>query len=138
MPLGPAAAYRPVSSNEAAAVIEKKFGALTPFSGVTGNGPARYYSLSGFSGKVGFIDPVSRGFCETCNRLRLTPQGMLKPCLSDDRGLDLRELIRNEAHDDELAQAIVKIAAQKPRFHTLSNVYGAQAAHPKGMSGIGG
>jgi cyclic pyranopterin phosphate synthase len=139
MPLGPAAAYRPVSRDEVAALIEKKFGVLVPASGVTGNGPAVYYSLSGFTGKIGFINPVTHGFCETCNRLRLTSVGVLKPCLSDEMGLDLRELLRSGISNKELAKAITGIAAQKPRFHTLSGVYGTPTArHPCGMSGIGG
>ena len=141
MPLGSAANLKPVSGGETAALIEKAFGILTPFSGVEGSGPAVYYSLPGFAGKIGFINPVSHGFCETCNRLRLTSEGFLKPCLSSSLDLNLRDLLRSGASDRELGNAIAEITAKKPRFHTFSPVYGAteyEGGHPDGMSGIGG
>jgi len=141
MPLGSGADLKPVTGGETAALIEKAFGALTPFSGVEGSGPAVYYSLSGFIGKIGFINPVSRGFCETCNRLRLTSEGFLKPCLSSSTGVDLRTLLRSGASDAELAAAIAETAGKKPRFHTLSGVYtgaGHKERKPDGMFTIGG
>jgi len=139
MPLGSASALQPVLTDETMARIEKVFGALQPFSDMLsnkvelGNGPAVYYNLPGFAGKIGFISPLSRGFCEKCNRLRLTPEGFLKLCLSGDIGLDLRELLRRGADDREIADAIVKIVKKKPRFHNFSN-----KQHTDGMSKIGG
>ena len=139
MPMGSAAGLKPVTGNETAALLEKVYGALTPLSGVFGNGPAVYYSLPGFTGKIGFINPVSHGFCETCNRLRLSSDGFLKPCLSSDLALDLKTLIRGSAPDTQLAEAIIEAAAKKPRFHTFSHIYGAAPAeHSGGMFGIGG
>ena len=139
MPMGSAAGLTPVTGNETAAILEKAYGALTPLSGVFGNGPAVYYSLPGFAGKIGFINPVSHGFCETCNRLRLSSDGFLKPCLSSEIALDLKTLLRNNASDTQLTDAIVDAAAKKPRFHTFSHVYGAAPAeHSGGMFGIGG
>jgi len=143
MPLGSAADMKPVPGGETAALLEKAYGSLTPYSGIQGNGPAVYYELPGFIGKIGFINAVSHGFCESCNRLRLTSEGFLKPCLSHDLGLDLRALLRSGASDVELERAILETAARKPRFHTLSGVYGAEPAeiqgqHSGGMFGIGG
>jgi len=141
MPLGSGADLEPVPGDETAALIENAFGALTPFSGVEGSGPAVYYSLPGFTGKIGFINPLSRGFCETCNRLRLTSEGYLKPCLSSSMGADLKALLRPGASDAELAAAITETAAKKPRFHTLSGVYtdsGHKGRKPDGMFKIGG
>jgi len=143
MPLGSAAALEPVPGNEIAELLEKNYGPLTPYQGVQGNGPAVYYSLPGFAGKIGFINAVTHGFCQTCNRLRLTSEGFLKPCLSYDLGLDLRALLRSDATDAELERAITGIAARKPAFHTFSGVYGAQpeevrGQHSGGMFGIGG
>jgi cyclic pyranopterin phosphate synthase len=141
MPLGSARDLEPVSGSETMAIIEKAFGELTLFSGVQGNGPAVYYSLPGFAGTIGFIDPVSRGFCETCNRFRLTSEGFLKPCLSSSLGFDLREPLRSGASDKELSGIIAEAAVKKPAYHTLSEVYGAHGAegqHSDGMSGIGG
>ena len=143
MPLGSGAGLEPIPGGEAADILEKAYGSLTPFTGIESNGPAVYYSLSGFIGKIGFINAVTHGFCETCNRLRLTSDGMLKPCLSSDLALDLKELIRCGAADSEIAASITDAAAKKPRFHTLSSVYGARPAeiegqHSGGMFGIGG
>jgi len=141
MPLGPGSDLKPVPGDETAAVIEKAFGALTPFSGSEGSGPAVYYSLPGFAGKIGFINPVSHGFCETCNRLRLTSEGFLKPCLSSPIGTDLKTLLRSGASNTGLSAAITEAALQKPRFHTLSGVYagaGSEIAKTEGMYRIGG
>ena len=141
MPLGSARDLKPVPGGEIAALLEKAYGVLTPFAGVLGSGPAVYYSLPGFAGKIGFINPVTHGFCETCNRLRLTSEGFLKPCLSYDLGLDLRALLRAGASDRELEQAIVETAAKKPRYHALSGIYGEASKERKntgGMFGIGG
>jgi len=139
MPLGSATGLKPVSGDETAALLEQAYGALSPIPGVHGNGPAVYYSLPGFTGMIGFINPVSKGFCETCNRLRLSSEGLLKPCLSADMALDLRTLLRSGAGDTQLAEVIMEAAAKKPGFHTFSHVYGAAPAeHTDGMSKIGG
>ena len=139
MPLGAAAALKPVPGAETAGIIGKAFGSLAPLPEHKGSGPAEYFSLPGFAGMIGFINPISHGFCETCNRLRLTSEGLLKPCLSSELDIDLRVLLRSGGTDAEIEQAIAEAAAKKPRFHTLSNVYGAVPAnHSNGMSGIGG
>ena len=143
MPLGSARNLTPISGDETSSIIEKAFGRLTPFSGIQGSGPAVYYSLSGFNGKIGFINPVSRGFCETCNRLRLTSEGFLKPCLSSSLFINLRDPLRSGASGTELSRLIREAADKKPQFHTLSPVYGelpaeAERLHSAGMSGIGG
>jgi len=138
MPFGSAHVYQPVSGTETKAIIEKAFGDLVPFNSVSGSGPAVYYSLSGFTGKIGFINAVTHGFCETCNRLRLTSEGFLKLCLSNETGIDLRGLLRSGANDDEIARIIKDIVVKKPKSHSLSKVYGMMETHSEGLSGIGG
>ena len=139
MPIGFAAALKPVPGGEIMPVLEKNFGKASPCSGVSGSGPAVYYRFPGFKGTIGFINALSRGFCETCNRLRLTSSGFLKLCLSSDLGLDLRALLRAGASKEELARAITEIVLKKPRFHTLSGIYNtATRDHNDGMSEIGG
>ena len=149
MPLGSAAGFRPITFAETAALLEKAYGVLTPIAGtgliipIEGSGPAVYFSLPGFKGKIGFINPVSHGFCETCNRLRLTSEGQLRPCLSSVYAVDLRALLRGGASDDEIASAVKEAVSKKPAFHTLSPVYGAAPEetgkrHMDGMFGIGG
>lgn len=67
---------------------------------------AREFSLPGHSGTVGIIEGRSRKFCATCNKVRITPEGILKACLYDDGVLDLRELLRKGISDKELADSI--------------------------------
>jgi cyclic pyranopterin phosphate synthase len=135
MPMGLASSFKAISNNEVALILEKQFGPLTPFNGKLGNGPARYYTVKGFLGKIGFISPLSHNFCKSCNRLRLSSGGILKPCLSSDIGTDLRLLLRRGASDTELSNAIMELVSQKPQAHTFA----AAAAETKsGMYRIGG
>ena len=65
------------------------------------------YHIPGHLGNVGIIAAYSRTFCGTCNRIRLTPQGMLKTCLYDDGILNVRDLMRSTMNDDEIAATLV-------------------------------
>ena len=67
---------------------------------------ARLYAIPGFAGTVGIIEGHSRRFCATCNKIRITPLGMLKTCLYDNGVLDLKAMLRRGASDLELQQAI--------------------------------
>ena len=67
---------------------------------------AREYVLPGYSGTVGIIEGRSRKFCATCNKVRITPEGILKACLYDDGVLDLRKQLRNGISDQDLADSI--------------------------------
>jgi len=138
MPVGCGKDFESVNGSEIAAILEKAYGALTSYPGAEGSGPAVYYTLPGFIGLIGFINPLSKGFCESCNRLRLTSEGFLKLCLSSGLDFNLRDLLRSGAPDAELKNAIIEIVAKKPRFHSLSPLYGAKEQHSSGMSGIGG
>jgi cyclic pyranopterin phosphate synthase len=139
MPLGSAAALGPVPGGEVRALLEKNYGPLKPFSRRLGNGPAVYYSIEGFTGKIGFINALSEGFCETCNRLRLTSQGFLKPCLSSGMGLDLRPLLRGGAVEDaELSRAVTEIVAKKPKCHSFGGPCGSSGEQGVGMFRVGG
>ncbi|MBM3132598.1 MAG: GTP 3',8-cyclase MoaA, partial [Chloroflexi bacterium] len=93
-------------------------GALEPHK-LPGNGPARYYRLPGASGTIGFISPVSEHFCFQCNRLRLTAEGKLRPCLLSDDEIDLRGPIRHGASTDEIKRLIERAIAAKPEGHNL-------------------
>jgi cyclic pyranopterin phosphate synthase len=140
MPLGSAGAFEPLRGEETAALLEKQYGKLLPLGGKLGNGPAEYFTLAGFAGAVGFIDPLSRGFCGSCNRLRISSLGFLKPCLSSNLALDLKALIRSGAADGELKAAVLDMVLRKPAHHCFSEVYGNRdAAGPlQEMFRIGG
>lgn len=97
--------------------LERAYGVLIPFGGVLGNGPCRYYNISGFQGKIGFISAMSHKFCSSCNRVRLTADGKLKTCLQYDVGANLKEVIRNGKSDQELEAVILQAIQKKPGEH---------------------
>ena len=84
-----------------------------------GNGPARYYRLLGAKGTIGFISPVSEHFCFQCNRLRLTADGKLRPCLLADDEIDLRNPLRRGASTDDLKILLRQAIDSKPECHNL-------------------
>jgi len=98
----------------------QSLGKLEPYTGKTGNGPARYYRLPGAKGTIGFITPMTEHFCDTCNRLRLTSDGQLRPCLLDDDEVNLKEPLRNRTGTDELEQLIQQAVTIKRERHHLT------------------
>lgn len=86
-------------------------------SGRRTDGPAEYYRFPGFSGRIGFISPISHKFCRECNRVRLTCEGRLKLCLHYDRGLELKPLLRSGASDEEIGRQIINALKEKPSEH---------------------
>jgi len=109
-------------------------GALEPHYGMTGNGAARYFRLPGASGTVGFIEPISEPFCSSCNRLRLSANGTLLPCLFSTEGVDVRMPIRRGATLTEVKRLLTDAVAAKPEMHRLAD---GCAIHNR-MSSIGG
>jgi len=124
-----------VSTQEIQEQIQS-LGELEPYTGRTGNGPARYYRLPGASGTIGFISPITEHFCHSCNRLRLTSDGQLRPCLLDNDEIDLKGPLRNGAGTDRLKQLIQQAVATKRERHSLA----AGLVTPQGrpMCQIGG
>ena len=104
---------------------------------VTGDGPAIYYRLSGAKGTIGFITPLTEtSFCSRCNRMRLTPDGKLRPCLLAEDEVDLKMPLRNNASMEELKRLIIKAVASKPEHHHLEG--GNVRPVNRKMSQIGG
>ena len=109
---------------------------LHPTEEKRGNGPARYYRSAALQGCIGFIDAVSHRFCESCNRVRLTSTGQLKPCLSFDSTVDLRALLRAGCSDEELREALRDGIFRKPRAHRFD--LPGEITEKRIMSQIGG
>ncbi len=128
-------AFKTVSTREIQEHIQP-LGELEPYTGKTGNGPARYYRLPGTRGTIGFISPMTEHFCHTCNRLRLTSDGQLRPCLLDDDEVDLKEPLRNEANIDELRQLIQQAVIIKRERHHMTE--GVITPRGRPMCQIGG
>ena len=84
------------------------------------SGPARYYSLVDGTGRIGFIDPVSHSFCSACNRIRLTADGKIKPCLHSDEEIDIKTALRKGA-DEGSTKAEIRRALEETVFHKPEN-----------------
>jgi len=124
-----------VSTAEMRERIESALGELVPVDGIRGSGPSRYYRLSGAKGTLGFISPVSEHFCAQCNRMRLTADGHLRPCLLSNLEFDLRPALRQGASREELKDLLIRAIRAKPKEHHLSAGY---TLHDRPMSQIGG
>ena len=84
---------------------------------VPGGGPARYVRIQGSDCNIGFITPMSRHFCDTCNRVRMAVDGTLFMCLGQEHQYPLRPLLRDGCTDEELKGAILEAIALKPKRH---------------------
>jgi cyclic pyranopterin phosphate synthase len=109
-------------------------GKLEPCS-FKGNGPAKYFRLPRAEGTIGFITPVSEHFCFHCNRLRLTADGKLRPCLLSEGELDLKQALRSGVSTSELKKLIKKAAISKPRQHHLAR---GRVPQDRSFSQVGG
>ncbi|MEZ5681510.1 MAG: GTP 3',8-cyclase MoaA [Erythrobacter sp.] len=98
-------------------------------------GPAIEYAHPDFRGRIGVIAPYAHGFCDSCNRLRLSSRGVLHLCLFGEQGVDLRDLLQSDADEDALVARIVAAMPTKTRGHRLNE--GLSGATPH-LASIGG
>ncbi len=110
-------------------------GELEPSTPEVGNGPAKYFRLPEAGGTIGFITPVSEHFCFDCNRLRLTADGKLRPCLMADGEIDLKEPLRFGLSSLGLKHLIEEAVTSKPLRHRLNE---GQAPKAGTITQIGG
>ncbi len=113
-----------------------QLGKLIPVEKGMNDGPAERFKFESARGEIGFIHPISRHFCNTCNRLRLTASGQLRPCLMSDVQVDLKTPLRKGCSDDELIEVFLKAVRLKPSEHNLSVDHSAGVSAQ--MCAIGG
>lgn len=113
--------------------ILRKYPFLTPVSKKDIHSPEQVYSAEGFKGKIGFINPVSNSFCKDCNRMRLTWDGRLRPCLGVDYEIDIRNAIVSR-DKKALSAYITKAVREKPQ----KNMFDGNFTSARPMTGIGG
>ena len=139
MPIGYGAAMPCISGPELRERFARRWPELAPLSPAQehalGDGPAVYYTVPGWQGSIGFIAAVHGKFCASCNRVRLTSQGFLRPCLASEAGCDLRALLRSGADDAQLLAAIRETIWAKPREHHFED---SSMPATRGMYRIGG
>lgn len=138
MPIGAAKGMQAVPNTEVLRLIEETYGQTTMDSEPRGNGPAVYRSVEGFTGRVGFISAVHGKFCDTCNRLRLTSTGELKPCLCYGNVIPLRDILRDSegGKEERIRAKIMEAVETKPRAHCFESRTDVSEKRP--MSQIGG
>ncbi len=124
MPLGQAASWASERYLPNSFVLDS-FKELEPVEAADKSSPAKYYRLPGAKGRIGLINPISHKFCDYCNRIRLTADGKLKPCLHSDKEIDVREILRGGHKDDKyeaLQEAVSEAIQAKPKHHTLNDL----------------
>ena len=136
MPIGYGGAMERVDPDDVLRELQGQWPDLHPTQEKRGNGPAHYYASEALLGCIGFIDAVSHRFCESCNRVRVTSTGQLKPCLCFDSTLDLRAMLRSDCTEEALIEALQKAIFEKPRAHCF-DVRERMTEH-RMMSEIGG
>ena len=107
-----------VPSSQVLDIVKSRF-TLTPVAGSPNAGPARRYAVEGTGTELGVISPITHNFCDSCNRLRITPDGRLVLCLGHENSLDLRQMLRSDMDATSLKRAIVAALAYKPERHVF-------------------
>jgi len=121
-----------VPAYEVRARIEESLGSLKP---LREEGPARVYRIPGSAGgQIGFISTFSSPFCATCNRIRLTADGKLRPCLLSPVEIDVKGPLRSGATDEEIRRLLALAIERKPFAHGVAE----ESPHDREMSQIGG
>jgi cyclic pyranopterin phosphate synthase len=125
-----------VPSTEIRERIKKRWGLVE--SSVKGNGPADVYQIPNAQGTLGFISQMSECFCDRCNRLRLSADGWLRPCLLNETGqIDLKSALRSNQTLEQIQQQVREILEAKKDINFKLRDKGAQF-YTRTMSQIGG
>jgi GTP 3',8-cyclase len=126
-----------VPATEIVAAIDAEWPLVAPDGGgVRDSAPAESYTYADGSGRVGVIASVTRPFCQSCDRIRLTAEGQLRNCLFSVRETDLRAILRSGGTDDDLAAAVEAEVGHKWAGHSIGQVHFIRPA--RSMSQIGG
>ena len=137
MPIGRGKQFTPIENEDILRQLIRAYGEPQRSFVSCGNGPAVYYDFPGFLGGVGLISALSQAFCQTCNRVRLSADGILKPCLCYKQGTALKPLLRDGTGPERLQQVIKETIFGKPRRHDLGGLADA-TMESKNMVQIGG
>ncbi|MFC2159146.1 GTP 3',8-cyclase MoaA [Actinomycetota bacterium] len=130
---------QPMISMEQIFSIMEKAGNYTKLDEKRGFGPAEYYKIEGSKGNIGFIKN-DKDSCFYCNRIRITPMGILRLCLFSDEGLDLKKMLMDEFSEKNIKDAIISFIENKPkdRNSSTSCEFGGKSKIPGFMNKIGG
>ncbi|MBW2645336.1 MAG: GTP 3',8-cyclase MoaA [Deltaproteobacteria bacterium] len=137
MPIGETTFWdrRKVMTSEEIRSRLDSLGSLQQVPPSVNDGPAKQYRFENAKGKIGIITPISDNFCGTCNRLRLTADGRIRPCLFSDHEIDIKTPLRKGCTQEEIKRLLKKGIAEKPKRH-YAGCGSITTARP--MSKIGG
>lgn len=123
MPTMPGSEYLSGSYISCDEIIEnlRKDYKLVPLDEPDSSAVEKLYVIEGHSIRIGFISPLSNPFCSKCNRLRLTPQGILRTCLFGEDGPNLKELLESGISDENIKRIIRREVYNKPLMYTLGD-----------------
>lgn len=119
MPIGEGIKFKGKTEEQLLGLLKEKY-ELEESHNEGINGPAKYVKIKGAKGKVGFISAMSEHFCDSCNRIRITPDGFLKQCLHFKSGLDLKKLIAQTEDKEFLEEKIKETIFNKPVGHKFN------------------
>lgn len=143
MPIGYGKQFETIYNEEIQQKIREVYPNLEVDTKIHGNGPALYYHIPGFKGSIGFISAIHGKFCNSCNRIRLTSQGMVKPCLCYGKSYNLKEILRDsgeilgtEKMQNRLKEGLQTAILEKPEQHCFENLQ--DITEEKDMIQIGG
>lgn len=141
MPIGNGALFGDrawIPSEELRREIRQKWGLME--GQVRGSGPADVFQIPGAKGTLGFISQMSECFCDRCNRVRLSADGCLRPCLLNETGqIDLKTALRQGVEPSELRERVQELLALKPEINFKQRDPGtATGTYARTMSQIGG
>ncbi len=126
-----------ISSAELRDRISERWGLTT--SQVTGNGPADIFQIPGAKGTLGFISQMSECFCDRCNRMRLSADGWLRPCLLNETGqIDLKTALRQGISTEILQEQVRQVLGIKAEINFKQRESGTGGNYTRTMSQIGG
>lgn len=138
MPIGDSPAHDVsafISTTEIKRHLEN-FGSLLPVQRTALDGPSQRFRYAMGRGEIGLIGAMSSHFCHSCNRLRLTSDGKIRPCLFSEGELDVKQLLRTGGSDSQIAGMLLKAVAQKPESRKAETA--DRSINRRGMSAIGG
>ena len=134
MPIGQGKNFIGINNSEIYNRLEKNFGFDRDYKEI--KGVSTYYKLKDSKGKIGFISPINNCFCETCNKIRLTSDGVIKRCLNTKGNINIKEYLDKNIGKDEIKEILKQEIFNKPEKHLFGKEN--EAEEMKNMNAIGG
>lgn len=134
MPIGQGKKFIGISNNNVYNRLEKTFEFDRNYKEI--KGVSTYYKLKGSEGNIGFISPINSCFCETCNKIRLTSDGVIKRCLNSKGNTNIKESLDKNVEKEEIKKILEQEIFKKPERHLFGK--DNKDEELKNMNAIGG